>query len=86
MSETSSNGELAGLPHPTDGDTSTCPCPWCGETMRDLWEIAPDCDGDEVETWCGWCEKPVRFVAQYTYKLQCHAEPDDDSKTGINGS
>lgn len=46
--------------HVTDGDTSCCPCPWCGKNIRDLWDYGNFHIGIKID--CPDCEKPVECV------------------------
>lgn len=57
-------------------------CPHCKELLRDLWDH--DWDGredEEVETECGWCEKPIvikrRIRTTYTIELAAPSNTEE---------
>jgi hypothetical protein len=52
-----------GLPESTTDET----CPWCGESIGDLWDYNwQNLSGQSVKTDCGNCEKPIEIEAEYS--------------------
>ena len=56
---------------PSDGAEEAVPCPHCGESNGDLFELSDlKSDGDETETDCGSCGKLIRVQMSVTYEYR----------------
>lgn len=55
------SNDNSGTPESTIDQT----CPYCGETLCDLWDY--NWRGNQtIKTECGHCEKPIEIEAEYT--------------------
>lgn len=51
-------------------------CPWCGETLTDLWDYS--WSSEVVITECGHCLEPIDIVRHITVRYEVRKGQDDD--------
>jgi hypothetical protein len=74
----------------TQGDTSSCVCPYCGYLMTDLWEYRRLGKEEPVEIQCGSCEEPILLRPFFTFSVHAcptveHKDPTPPTALGREG-